>query len=1210
MAFVFLGLLFGLLTEPPDGSTATQFARHIDGGLDHPRLVVQMGHVRSSRVTSVSFSPDGYRIVTASYDKTALVWDSNTGREIRRLKGHTGWVNSASFSADGERIVTASFDKTVRVWDADTGEELTRLEGHTDSVTSASFSADDKRIVTASSDKTVRLWHVGTGTEIKRLEGHVNYIKSVSFSADGKRIVTASYDMTARVWDADTGNELKRLEGHSLVVNSASFSPNGRWVVTSSDDKTARIWDVDTGKELKQLGGEYGINSASFSPDGKRVLTNSQDNTARIWDVANEKEVFALKARTDGATAPSWSGDGKQVVTATIDGVVVWDADVGRELKRLEGHTTVVHTASFSPDGRWIVTGSSDNTARVWDVATGKELTRLNGHKAGISSVAVSPDSGRIATASVDKTVRVWDVVTGKELTRLEGHNHWVTSVVFSNDGKRLMTASPDKTVRIWDADTGKEKNRIDGVDLVWAAFSPDSNHFFHHGSGSIWAFDTGKEIQRLERGVITVTDSDLRSTVFIDHYVESAVFSPDGRWIVTGSSDSTARVWDVTTGKEHMRLNGHTATVSLVAISPDSRRVVTGSFDDTVRVWDVASGKELKRLDRDTNSITSVSFSSDGKRLVTASRDGTTRIWDAESGKVMCSLIGFKDVTWAVVDPTGRYDASNGGDVDGLHWVVGNEPIALSQLKNRFYEPGLLAKVMGFNKEPLRDVAAFADVKLYPGIAVVTPKLGSTQATVTLTNRGGGIGPVRVLVNGKELLADARGPKPDPDAKEIMLAVDLAGAVNLLPGKPNEIEVIAYNAEGYLASRGFKKVYTPGGAAEEYKPELYAIVCGVSDYADPKLNLRYAAKDAGDFATALDLAGKRFFGADKVHITLLTTSDAPGAISPTKANIKKAFDAARNARPDDVLVIYFAGHGTTMGLGSDVYLYPTADARTLDPAAFTDPAVRAATAVTSDELTAWLTADVMRVRRQVMILDTCAAGAAAAKLTEKRDVSGDQVRALDRLKDRTGFHVLMGCAADAVSYEATEYGQGLLTYSLLEAMRGAGLRDGEFVDVAQLFGYATDRVPGLAGGVGGVQRPLVAAPRGSSFDVGQLNAGDKAKVPLALKRPLVLRSNFQDEDRLDDVIGLKKSVDRRLRDASLGGQAAKVVFVDAGEFPGAYRLAGRYAVSGDTVSVRLKVFRDDTEVATLKVEGDKGKTEVLAAKVVTEVERSLPQPK
>src|SRR5207249_9058693 len=105
-----------------------------------------------------------------------------------------------------------------------------------------------------------------------------------------------------------------------------------------------------------------------------------------------------------------------------------------------------------------------------------------------------------------------------------------------------------------------------------------------------------------------------------------------------------------------------------------------------------------------------------------------------------------------------------------------------------------------------------------------------------------------------------------------------------------------------------------------------------------------------------------------------------------------------------------------------------------------------------------------------------CAAGAAVQSLIAKRDLPSDQIRAIERLKDRTGFFVLMGSAADAVSYEASRYGQGLLTYSLLQGMRGAKLREGEYADVSSLFGYAQDTVPEMAKNIGGLQRPLLIA--------------------------------------------------------------------------------------------------------------------------------------
>src|SRR6202021_1306701 len=147
-------------------------------------------------------------------------------------------------------------------------------------------------------------------------------------------------------------------------------------------------------------------------------------------------------------------------------------------------------------------------------------------------------------------------------------------------------------------------------------------------------------------------------------------------------------------------------------------------------------------------------------------------------------------------------------------------------------------------------------------------------------------------------------------------------------------------------------------------------------------------------------------------------------------------------------------------------FFYLTRDAQSAD---LKDPVVRQQNAFSSAELTELLKK--IPAQKQVLILDTCASGKALERLTEKRDVPASQVRALERIKDRTGLHILAGCAADAVSYEASRYGQGVLTYSLLLGMRGARLREGEYVDVVDLFSFAADKVPELARDIGGIQR-------------------------------------------------------------------------------------------------------------------------------------------
>ncbi|WP_436603143.1 nSTAND1 domain-containing NTPase [Sorangium sp. So ce1036] len=601
--------------EPPDmprgWAVLARWALHsrvAHAVLTHPDAVLFAG-----------YSPDGQRVVTASYDKTARVWSADGTGEPLVLRGHADSVLSAVFSPDGQRIVTASYDKTARVWNADgTGEPLV-LRGHAGRVYSAAFSPDGQRIVTASGDGTARVWSAdGSGVPLV-LRGHDDGVLAAAFSPDGQRIVTASYDKTARVWSADGSGVPLILRGHEGAVSSASFSPDGERVVTASQDKTARVWRVDdAGEPLELRAHENGVYWAAFSPDGRRIVTASLDNTARVWNADGSGEPLVLRGHDEAVRSTMFSPDGKRVVTASQDMTArVWDIDETSDPLVLRGHGNGVMGAAFSPDGQRIVSASFDMTARVWNAdGTGAPLV-LRGHEDTVYSAAFSPDGQRIATGSWDRTARVWSADGSGAPLILRGHSGPVYSVAFSPDGRRIATGSWDRTVRVWNADGSGVPLVLRGHDdVVWSvAFSPDGERI---------ASASDDETVR----VWDADGSGVPSVLGHDEGVYAVAFSPDGKRVATASDDKIVRVWNADGSGAPRELHGHEHWVLGVAFSPDGTRIVTGSQDKTVRVWNADGSGEPLVLRVSDSAANSVAFSPDGKRIVGASDDKVVRVW------------------------------------------------------------------------------------------------------------------------------------------------------------------------------------------------------------------------------------------------------------------------------------------------------------------------------------------------------------------------------------------------------------------------------------------------------------------------------------------------------------------------------------------------------------------------------------------------------
>ena len=482
----------------------------------------------------LDFSPDGRLLATASADGFTTLWDTRTGKPVRRITDSANGVEKVAFSPDGTLLASGGDDSAVRVWTVGTGQRLYFFTGHQKEIHALSWSPDSRLLASGSADRSVRLWAVQGlieyGSLVAVLAGHDDTVSSIAFSKDGRRLATGSADGTARVWDARPEQELRLLGRAKGPMIAARWA--GSTIAAASTDGTVQLFDPLTRKRTYVLHGPKGaaLTSLGVSADGTVVAAGDSYGGTTIWDgrsgsrldvVGGASAVLAVAVSANGELAAS--GDQRGVVR-------VWDARTGR-MRWFASQGGEVSDVEFSPDGTRLVTSSPAGPV-VWSIVSGSVLHRL-AVVGGVVRAVFSPDGRIVGAAAYDGTARLWFAGTGDRYRTFRGHTEPLTDLTFSADGVLLATSSHDADGRVWNVATGRKVHLLRG----------------HAGS------------------------------------VAAIAISPSRRWIATAGPISVG-VWPMSTGRILFYLRGQGKLLTDVSFSPDGHMILSTSSDGTVRTY------------------------------------------------------------------------------------------------------------------------------------------------------------------------------------------------------------------------------------------------------------------------------------------------------------------------------------------------------------------------------------------------------------------------------------------------------------------------------------------------------------------------------------------------------------------------------------------------------------------------------------------------
>jgi len=992
--------------------------------------------------------------------------------------------------------------------------------GHSAKIHNLLFTPDGHKLISVSEDKTIRIWNPESGEMLKKFESQIGdgpegMLYASAISPDGKYLAVAGYPVSSEkenyiiIIDLEKNTQVSTAVGHTNVINTLSFSGTGTYLASGSDDNTVRVWKVDGSKELTTVASLpllSGASCISFNPKTQDLAVAQQSKDVLLFGLGGlDKGVTkfqpkVLKRHKGLIDKVIFSPDGTYLASSSFENeLILWKSD-GTVAKEIEKLSNPINAIAFSYDAKILVGLDITGVGQSWSIPSGSRFTDYKAHDNTVFSAAFSPSlSGNYTVASAGGTnneILLWNPINGLTVRRIKGKGSAIQDLAFGENLELFISQEIAKT--------GKPHYRSS---FNFASLTIDRN------PGVVPpAKDYNKDLNQVSENSIELPKGKVIKT---DPNQDGRILSfkgmADGSVMV--ASDFSLKMFDKN-GYLSKEFIGHSGAVRAITLSPDGKYMASGGEDQSIILWKLSEtgyAPSLRKVfegdDYDKffsslpmDSLTKEPTKAAWKQVIDFLKSNNNKAYkEIEEaykglGEVVIpftTLFVTEDNEWVCWTPRGYFSCSSAGSqYFGWHINRGINQLAdffaAEQYFEILYRPKEMEKSI-IQGRRVEDILRESGERIFDLGKLHRPSVGFFDVTVTTRSTdllkydkgkfytqahtipltievydgGGGVEEVDIYQNDKLIISD-KEVKTSGEGQKVVktYAVEMGN-------ETNEFKVKVINYQKIESRADVLDIdYTGDVIATS---SLHILAVGINKYQNAAYTLNYAQPDASAFTDKLVEKSKNIFKA----VTRIEIYDQDA----TKENIEKGFRSiVAKAKPEDVFLFYYAGHGTLdEEHDNEYYLVPT-DITKL----YGDPAQLTARGISATELRGYLTQ--VKSQKQIILMDACHSGGALKSLNVRAAATDE--KAIVQLARSSGVVMIASSGTKQFATEFEELKHGVFTYALLEALDGKADNGDHKITVNELKFFMEERVPELTKQHGGQAQYPTGYITGNDFPI------------------------------------------------------------------------------------------------------------------------------